>query len=262
MKKMFSTLAMIAIAGIVNAQIVYTDLTANPVRINGTNSEYSLNLMGGTEEFMFQNYAAYGEAVYFASMTAGAAVVSTAADYNANVDALAAGTSIGPSSTFHGFDEAGTPYFTILYLPDTYTFGTSSSSDYIGFRFTNGSNTHYGWAQVKMTVSGTNVEVVLYGYAYQSSPNTAIAAGDKGQQALITSCSDADLRLYPSPATNHLAITGSLPIMKAEILNLLGQPIMETVQTDNIDLSTLPRGTYVVRIQTPSGILTRRFIKQ
>ncbi len=263
-KVLISVMAIMSIITGAKAQIVYTDLSSNPVTIGSSNSEYSLVLAGGlSEDFMIQNYSSYGEAIYFASMMEGAAVVSTQADYNANVDALDAGTLIGPASTFFGYDNQGSPYFNILYLPDVYTFaGAFDVVKYVGFKFSFDNNqTYYGWAELKLTQNGDAVDVVLYGYAYESSPNTPIHAGAKMMSSL-TSNKDLNVSIYPNPVQNYLTISTTDQVKKIEVINTLGQKILETSQNKNIDVSSLNEGIYYVNVRTDKDCLIKKIIKK
>lgn len=261
-KVLVSIVAMMSIIAGAKAQIVYTDLSSNPVTINSSNSEYSLSLAGGAGEFMIQNYSSYGEAIYFASMVSNSAVVSTQADYNANVDALDAGTQIGPSSTFFGYNDQQSPYFTILYLPDSYTFaGGFNVTKFVGFKFSSNNQTHYGWAELKLTQNGSNVDVVLYGYAYESSPNAPILAGDKMESSLLSS-QNASVNIYPNPVKNTLTVNTSEQVKQIEVINTLGQKVLEYSQSQNIDVSSLSEGTYYINITTDKNSIVKRIVKK
>lgn len=62
------------------------------------------------------------------------------------------------------------PFLTIGYF-------TGLQSAYLGFDFQQGGQTHYGWMQVGCPISGLNVGWI-YDYAYETSPNTPIFAGE------------------------------------------------------------------------------------
>ena len=263
MKKIFLSLAaMFAMVNIAQSQVVYTDLNNNPVIVSQQNMEYGLNFMGGEAEFMIQNYSAEGEAIYFASFLPGTAVVSTQADYNANVDVLVQGTVIGENSTFFGCED-GSPYFNVFYLPDTYTkWADLEEPQFIGFKFKNGNNTYYGWAEDSLE-TGYETEFVLYGYAYQSTPNTAIKAGDKGTNALVLTENDVKINVYPNPASESISIATQQQIDRAEIVNALGQKVLDVKgNTQSIDISSLERGVYTVGIYTQNGCNRYKFIKK
>ena len=96
---------------------------------------------------------------------------------NTDPAALAAGTLIGPSSTFAGNytvdlanPSGGTGNFTVD--------NTAGNPQYVGtqFQLTNGGPTYYGWIGVDVTNS-TDVTGVVTGFAYDDTPDTGIAAG-------------------------------------------------------------------------------------
>ena len=81
--------------------------------------------------------------------------------------------NLGNADTFGGFDGEFVP-------DDDPLFGTKRG--FIGFSFTIGGNTHYGWADVEVDITGDfgAGNLNLYGYGYETDPDTAIAAGAGG----------------------------------------------------------------------------------
>jgi len=74
----------------------------------------------------------------------------------------------------------------------------------------------------------------------------------------INSYGNSKIGLYPNPATNHLFIknlTGSI-----RIVNVLGQSIIsiENYQGEEINIKTIPSGTYIVK----AGNAAKQFIKR
>ncbi|MDO5760322.1 MAG: T9SS type A sorting domain-containing protein [Bacteroidota bacterium] len=244
-----------------NSQVVYTNLESNPVVINSYNSEYEINLMGGETEFSIQNYANYGEAIYFACFSSGSAIVGTTTDYNANVNILSEGTPISQSSSFWGHDQALGVGFGILYLPNSYESWIASGINYVGFKFQNGSNTHYGWAKLSLEGSGENTAVKLYGYAYQSTPNTSITAGETGGTSSLENEIESKFLVYPNPANNVLNIETIDNIQNISIINSIGQEVL-TSNSTRINIENLNSGVYFLNIVTNEGIARQKFIKK
>ncbi len=254
MKRLLLSIAvMISATVVTNSQVVYTSFENNPVTV----SEREINFFGGEAEFMIQDYSAYGEAIYFACFTSGAAVVSTAADYNANVTKLSAGSTVSQNSTFFGFDNTQSPYFNILHLPNTYESWLGSGVGYVGIKFKNGNNVHYGWVKLEITSSG----VLLYGYAYQSTPNTAITVGDTGGNLAIGAEIENGFSVYPNPVKNTLNIETNNNINKISIINLQGQEVKNT-SDKQIDVADLENGVYFLNIFSDKGFMNKRFVKQ
>lgn len=68
--------------------------------------------------------------------------------------------------------------------------------------------------------------------------------------------------IYPNPTLNILNIKteGNLSYIKAEIYNIIGQKVSESLKTI-LDVSDLPNASYFVKIITEEGTVTKIFIK-
>jgi hypothetical protein len=89
-----------------------------------------------------------------------------------NITKIAAGTSIGSTSTFV---TPGAAYPDQLDLR-TATYTTwDNQTGYVGFEYTSRGRTCYGWFKIKVTASGDGY--TLSEYAYNTQPNQAIIAG-------------------------------------------------------------------------------------
>lgn len=70
------------------------------------------------------------------------------------------------------------------------------------------------------------------------------------------------ISVYPNPVENQLNIASKEEIKAIEIYNLSGQKISYTKQ-NSVNVSHLPKGTYVVKVTTTSGKLnTQKFVKK
>jgi hypothetical protein len=79
---------------------------------------------------------------------------------------------------------------------------------FLGLRFTIAGQVHYGWARISIKGNYTqNISLKLTGYAYESQPNTTIAAGDRGgSQAARTATEEPP---NPQPPTLAFLSLGS-----------------------------------------------------
>jgi hypothetical protein len=67
--------------------------------------------------------------------------------------------------------------------------------------------------------------------------------------------------LYPNPASNLLHVESSREVKQISLLNLLGQQVMTSERKD-LDVSGLPAGIYLVKVQSETGeIKTLRMVK-
>ncbi|MFB9078288.1 T9SS type A sorting domain-containing protein [Flavobacterium procerum] len=70
--------------------------------------------------------------------------------------------------------------------------------------------------------------------------------------------------LHPNPVSSTLYLTDNTQkVEHIEIFNLLGV-LVKTVQrnTETIDLSNLPTGTYIAKIQTSTGVINQKIVKK
>jgi hypothetical protein len=71
------------------------------------------------------------------------------------------------------------------------------------------------------------------------------------------------LTIFPNPTTNNLTIE-NLQKATIEILNIQGQ-LIKTIETTedktSIDISNLPGGVYIIKLNTAEGSVVRKFIK-
>tara|TARA_B100000508_G_scaffold11104_1_gene7833 strand:+ start:2015 stop:3652 length:1638 start_codon:yes stop_codon:yes gene_type:complete len=74
-----------------------------------------------------------------------------------------------------------------------------------------------------------------------------------------------DIAIYPNPANDHLTIkSSSNKIKRLSVYNMLGDYIELPISNGfkNIDLSSLNEGTYLIKIITAQGVVTKKFMKK
>ncbi len=70
--------------------------------------------------------------------------------------------------------------------------------------------------------------------------------------------------IYPNPVTNRLKISG-IQVEKIEVYSLQGQGVLTEMSKTNfaeINLSFLPAGIYFLKVYSPHGSITRKFVKK
>jgi hypothetical protein len=70
------------------------------------------------------------------------------------------------------------------------------------------------------------------------------------------------LKIYPNPVTSTLWVKGVQDIHDMTILNITGTTVMTVHNTNQVDVSDLREGLYVIRVKTPSGMYSATFIKK
>jgi len=246
-------IVLMCLVGTGFSQVVYTDLEDKPAVVGHA---YSFNFMGGVEEFVIENYTLHGSSIELLCLAEGAQVIVSPLDSisKSGVDLLTEGMEIGPSESFS--TNSGRDNF-VIYYDGVYTDWVGQCG-YMGFRFKNGSNIHYGWAKIAVEV-GAEAVLKLYGYAYQSQPNTAIKAGDTGKEQ-IQDIADIHCSIFPNPASQEVKL--SVIARQIEIFDLGGRCLKSFDNTDNISLSGLANGIYQLRIHTGHGLVVKPFVKQ
>lgn len=68
--------------------------------------------------------------------------------------------------------------------------------------------------------------------------------------------------IYPNPTIGQLKISGTEAILQLEVHSILGSKVIESRNTDEVDVSDLDVGVYFVTITTAYGKYTQKFIKQ
>ena len=71
--------------------------------------------------------------------------------------------------------------------------------------------------------------------------------------------------LQPNPATQRVTVTSSFGISRIEAYDTRGRRIFETHASGlkaDLDISSWPRGTYLLRISTPAGSTTKKLLVQ
>lgn len=78
----------------------------------------------------------------------------------------------------------------------------------------------------------------------------------------------AEVKLYPNPATDNIYLqlpNSSINSAKGFVYNVIGAQVMEfiiTNHTENLDISSLPTGMYMLKVQTTGGRGVKKFIKK
>jgi|HubBroStandDraft_6_1064221.scaffolds.fasta_scaffold41194_3 hypothetical protein len=175
---------LLALAVPARAEVVYTP--AN--QVIGHNGVYGLDLNhDGTVDFLIQQWN-YGNWTSNNQLLADPAVGNGVEGIRRAAAVLQSGQPIGPSQNFIAGDQNGE---VMLSVTHTTTGGPSHlhgswanvSNRYLGLKFQISGQTHYGWARVSVQRKGFHFLATLTGYAYETTPNTAINAGQTSDVA-------------------------------------------------------------------------------
>jgi len=73
---------------------------------------------------------------------------------------------------------------------------------------------------------------------------------------------EAGFNLYPSPVSDFLNIEVDIIVSSYSIITVSGQSVIqENSFSKRIDVTSLPKGMYLIKLQGEQGVMTRQFIK-
>jgi hypothetical protein len=70
--------------------------------------------------------------------------------------------------------------------------------------------------------------------------------------------------VYPNPVKDQLTIGSNMPVLKLEIINMLGEIVYSSKKinlTVPVSLSHLSKGVYIIKAYTEAGVVSEKFIK-
>jgi hypothetical protein len=168
------------VAPAAHASIILTTVNTT---VNGTDAGafYNLNLSGPSSDDITLEAITNANGIIAtdndASATANGATAILMNGFFPS--ALNSGDAIGAASTTWG--TGGKLADTNSKLGAGGNWPTGNNPAYLGFSFEDvSSNTYYGWAQIIASSDGSSSSFTLLDYAYQSTANTTIDAGDTG----------------------------------------------------------------------------------
>lgn len=123
------------------------------------------------------------------------------------------------------------------------------------------------------TVSVTAAELpvgllVQYGYLIRGTNANPLDEATLGsivigaEDAAIIEIESTSVALSPNPANNSINLTSTENIVSFDILNLSGQVTLSGEFMNNVDVSSLEAGTYIMRVQLENSVATTKFIKK
>jgi len=162
--------AALIFPGAANANIVYVNV-GQTVNNPGT---YDFNLSGSSSDDITISADTLGPYPEISASTANLAevVMDTA---NSDVAALAFGALIDPTSTA-SFGSGGKMASSFPLDPGDWS--ATGGSAYLGFYFEGAGGPQAGWADIATTANSTTSSFTVLSYAYETTANTAITAGE------------------------------------------------------------------------------------
>ena len=111
-------------------------------------------------------------------------------------------------------------------------------------------------------------EWILYGVCDKITATPGKANGGitcRGTGLTDTEVSESSLSMYPNPTSCGVTITSKSLIANVSILDVNGRTLLDYApekEEISIDLSAIPQGLYIVRIECEEGVFNEKLIKQ
>ncbi|MDO4191438.1 MAG: T9SS type A sorting domain-containing protein [Bacteroidales bacterium] len=168
---------------------------------------------------------------------------------------LALNTSIGSNGNWIGYGDASLfSYSAGAYLP-------LNTDLYFGFRI--GQN-NYGWARVTMAKSGNTTTATWHEIYYETTANTPILAGNRGNVGIETPT--VDIVLFPNPTSdvaNIVGLNGNETIVVCDMNGRLIQQILpQSTETVSINLSSFASGCYIISVKEDGRNVTSMIVNK
>tara|TARA_B110000014_G_C20114512_1_gene588168 strand:+ start:1145 stop:2026 length:882 start_codon:yes stop_codon:yes gene_type:complete len=267
-----------AVAGITNAQVVYTDINPDHL-VTGNLDTYLLDLNNdNTPDFSLSTLVGS----FSGSFTTGGIPITYNINYKAGliypgsgnswmanssdttIASVPVGSYIGSSDLF-ATDGSALGAIMDISIPlmgysVTYPYGPFLAQEgFAGLKFQIGGNTHYGWVRVEVTADGTILSVK--DYAYDATPNTAIVAGETGSGPVGVESVEKNISIQNFNNQLMIELNDELTNCIAVVTSITGQEVINQAINNTIEmieLNDLSKGIYVVSVNSDQGMVNKK----
>lgn len=256
------------------AQVIYTDVDPDAVILNDF---YAIDFDNdGTDDITLvhaeSNFTTSSGTINVRAGLADGDIIGSASSSYVYASALAAGAPIAPGNPEWNVTTAGLMALRLVYSASTGAYGEFlGQTAYLGCRFVSGLGaTHYAW--VHITVDPQVADMTILGYAFESTPNTAIQAGDQGSTiSILERGGPSKLQVFPNPVRDRATLRlpeGLEGQVTVEVLDGIGQVMQRSefnastgMRTSELDLASLPAGTYFMSVRNGDRVMHRKVTK-
>lgn len=131
---------------------------------------------------------------------------------------------------------------------------------YLGLRFSTGGNTYYGWARLDVTANSD--EWTLKDYAYESSADTGIAAGD-GTVGLDDAQMDQLVHFINQQNNSVLVKAPGLTDAQVTVVSAMGAIVAKGEMENGlytVNMNGLTSGIYMINVNSTEGAITKKMM--
>lgn len=142
---------------------------------------------------------------------------------------------------------------TITFNDDMFDGVTTNSKDLSVLVFDNDT-----WSELTPTSFNNNTKEITIDTSFSNEAFLFLKIN--GTLSLDSLRINNDVKLYPNPADTRVTISSKLSKIKTiSFFDVLGREVFQTRETD-IDISHLKKGTYIIKINSDSGSISKKFI--
>ena len=265
----YATFAGAIVAGsAANAQVTYTDVnpdviadSLNPYAIDFNNDATPDLIFGvqhlsgsfstGGQTLTYEGAFAYG------LLPAGFAVANPADTTTAVLDC---GVAVAQSPLFASSNTAVLGYAALI-QPINYPFSAGpwlgQNDKYLGFKFTVGTGTHYGWARLSVAADATTITIKEY--AFNATPDGAISTCQTAGIENVSVEDKVTIKTTLNDATVN--VTPDLVGGTINLVNMTGQVVKTVAISDvntTISFEGVGSGIYTVVAGFEAGSVNKR----
>ncbi|MCT8338829.1 T9SS type A sorting domain-containing protein [Flavobacteriaceae bacterium TK19130] len=244
-----------------NGQIQYVDI--DPDQVLNVGDDFEMDITGdGTPRIRPANPAdlAGGNAAIVFADSAGAAFVGFSSGGFQYPLLMAEGDMIDSSQSFTTAGERGDlNYYGCNYANSEWCGDVTDG--YLGITFQFSGNTHYGWIRMDTDVNGDNI-MTIKDFAFEATPDTAIAAGDQGLSVEDEVFANFN---YFTTQNNDLELRATAPMQNVQLHNVLGQQVINKAlssNTETISLASLNSGVYLATVTIDGANKTFKVVRK
>lgn len=144
--------------------------------------------------------------------------------------------------------------------------GYNDSSVVTGMDITNDEGS---WTTTTFSFVATTTEVVIYVRALGADSGSTEVFYDNIslKEAAIASVDDifgSSFNVYPNPAKNTVTISTDIEINKVEVFSIIGKKVLSVSNVENktVNVSSLSKGMYILKVTSGNAIATKKIIKE
>jgi hypothetical protein len=281
LKQYTAVAGAIVAQGNINAQIIVTDVNPDVV-VDSLSAPYALDFNNDANpelNFFVQHITGasstqgvqftYEGAVAGVNITSGmnlvGAVGTGSSSSSFQLSALNSGDTISIAANF-GTSSGNALGLDILVdagilgqLPIQQGNFLNQSNKYLGGKLTAGANSYYGW--VELSVNANASQITIHKYAYQSTPNTQILAGEGSNVGLDNVALADKVTIVGKPEQVSINVTPDLIGASVSFVSMSGQTLKTEMLSDvnnSISYEGLSTGIYQVVVSNSTEKTTQR----